>query len=468
MEIFFFDEIESTSKLAREWVGEKKKSLPFAISAKSQTQGRGQKGRNWSSPEGNIYFTIAMDGSDVTSDLVGWLPMKVGVLIADWLRERFNLVVDLKWPNDLLFQGRKVAGILCESTITGDHINHILIGVGVNLNQTPEVEDQLVGSVIEFCQTVSNIDDPSSDLIKFIEVHWNELELDSVKKRIGDYGLSKGQYYVDREHSNLWKCTGFNARGGILLREMISNSKAEISSAADSKSTMGQAVAQLSEFVVADLGNSVTKLSQYNAGQWSDTSLKSLKADTWIFYGSVNKPTEQDFLESCQIKKLVPIKLKKKRIYSRGSYPVDQIGIDRLAMVEGFLAQRPGVSGILVSLGTATTIDVVTAEGLHLGGWIVPGVYSSLKALSNDTYVLPDLTSDFVLDRGLGEDTRQAMSRGVTHTVYGLISEVRKALKDKPSIILTGGGAHLFESDHTMIVDKNLIFKGLRVLALSS
>lgn len=468
MKIFSFDEIDSTSTRAREWIDSKREPLPFAITAKSQTKGRGQKGRHWSSPTGNIYFSIAMSGDGLASEQVGWLPMKVGVLVADWLRDRFHLSVDLKWPNDILFQGRKIAGILCESAITGDHINHVLVGVGLNLLHIPEIEEQPVGSVAEFCHTIPNLEDPSSDLINFLDQHWGELSLDQVKDRISDYGLAKGRYYVDKKGFSLWECRGFNERGAIQLANTTSDNRTEISSAADSKSTMGQVVAQLPEIVVADIGNSETKLAAYKKPQWSDTTLAALKPDTWVFYGSVNLPAEQEFVDRCQIHGLIPIKLPKKRIYSRGSYPVNQIGVDRLAIIEGFLSQKLGVSGILVSLGTATTVDVVTADGLHLGGWIVPGMFSSLKALAGDTDGLSDLTGEFnSIERGLGESTEQAMMRGVSHTVYGLISEVKKALKDEPKIVLTGGGAYLFQSNRDMTIDKNLIFKGLRVLVLS-
>lgn len=110
-------------------------SAPTLLIAKSQTAGRGRAGRNWlSAPGKSLTFSLAWKFSLPVHALVG-LPLAVGVSIAESLA-MFNVQVRLKWPNDVLHDGRKLAGILIESASAG-HVPHdaswAVIGIGINM-----------------------------------------------------------------------------------------------------------------------------------------------------------------------------------------------------------------------------------------------------------------------------------------------------------------------------------------------
>jgi BirA family biotin operon repressor/biotin-[acetyl-CoA-carboxylase] ligase len=107
---------------------------PTLLVARRQTAGRGRAGRSWQSDAGSLTFSLAWPFNRPLSGLVG-LPLAVGVALADVLRAR-GIAVGLKWPNDVLLDGGKLAGILIETTgvasTTGTQ-TWAVIGIGINL-----------------------------------------------------------------------------------------------------------------------------------------------------------------------------------------------------------------------------------------------------------------------------------------------------------------------------------------------
>lgn len=106
--------------------------------AGTQTAGRGRLGRVWQAPPRGLYVTYHLRPRDVAS--VPLLTITGALAVADAIRETALLATEVKWPNDVLHQGRKLAGVLAESTI-GDCID-VFLGLGVNVGAqqfSPEV-----------------------------------------------------------------------------------------------------------------------------------------------------------------------------------------------------------------------------------------------------------------------------------------------------------------------------------------
>ena len=113
--------------------------LPCLVLAEQQTAGRGRRGRHWASPFAeNLYYSLAlrMDGG---TRRLGGLSLLVGLAVVDTLRELGIDTAGLKWPNDILVGGKKLAGVLLE--ITGDPANvcHVIIGIGINVNMRESI-----------------------------------------------------------------------------------------------------------------------------------------------------------------------------------------------------------------------------------------------------------------------------------------------------------------------------------------
>ncbi|MFD2367488.1 biotin--[acetyl-CoA-carboxylase] ligase [Pseudoduganella sp. GCM10020061] len=114
---------------------------PLLLAALEQTAGRGRAGRSWlSAPDASLTFSLAWPFEGGPGRLAG-LPLAVGVALAETLRA-LDVGVQLKWPNDLLKDGSKLAGILVE-TQTVDGVTWAVIGVGLNLDLPDALEAQI-------------------------------------------------------------------------------------------------------------------------------------------------------------------------------------------------------------------------------------------------------------------------------------------------------------------------------------
>ncbi len=107
---------------------------PFIVLAERQTSGRGRRGRTWVSPFGeNLYYSLALQVDGGMRQLEG-LSLVVGLALLRALRVAGLVSAGLKWPNDVLVDGRKVAGILLELSGDPADVCHVVIGIGVNVN----------------------------------------------------------------------------------------------------------------------------------------------------------------------------------------------------------------------------------------------------------------------------------------------------------------------------------------------
>lgn len=121
---------------------------PVWILAGEQTAGRGRRARPWASPRGNFYATLLMqprEGADVVAlrSFAAALALRDAFVAVTGLPEAFGL----KWPNDVLLNGGKVAGILLESAGAGQGVGHLAIGIGVNLIAAPDAAAVEAGAV---------------------------------------------------------------------------------------------------------------------------------------------------------------------------------------------------------------------------------------------------------------------------------------------------------------------------------
>jgi BirA family biotin operon repressor/biotin-[acetyl-CoA-carboxylase] ligase len=131
------DATPSTSSLLREMHAQKLLSGPTIVWAKHQTQGRGQRDRAWISPPGeNITLSVYSPLEGFRAQDAARLNMAASMLLIDWLAALDLPDLCVKWPNDILSGGKKIAGILIENFISGDSLRATVMGLGINVNQT--------------------------------------------------------------------------------------------------------------------------------------------------------------------------------------------------------------------------------------------------------------------------------------------------------------------------------------------
>ncbi len=144
-------QVDSTSAALLRRAGENASDLCVCV-AETQSAGRGRRGRDWQSPlGGNIYFSLLKRFSRGMGSLSG-LSLAVGVALVEALADCGVAGIGLKWPNDVLANGRKLAGILVE--LGGEFLGpcHAVIGIGINLRLPPDLSiEQPYVDLASFC-----------------------------------------------------------------------------------------------------------------------------------------------------------------------------------------------------------------------------------------------------------------------------------------------------------------------------
>lgn len=133
--------MDSTNTCAKT-LGEKNVIDGTVVVTERQTAGRGRRGRNWISPEGNCYFSLLLKPS-IQTENASRLTLVTALALVEAIERVSGLKPQIKWPNDVVINGKKLCGILTESSVDVDGLKYVVIGVGVNVNQKnfdPEIQ----------------------------------------------------------------------------------------------------------------------------------------------------------------------------------------------------------------------------------------------------------------------------------------------------------------------------------------
>jgi len=145
-EIRYFDAIGSTNDYAARWAGEGAPDRSLVV-ADEQTAGRGRGARHWFTPPGSALAmslilrpALPEEGGQITR-VAG-----LGALgVCGALQQSYRLPAEIKWPNDVLVRGRKVAGVLAEASWVGNRLSAVILGIGINVAPNSIPQDDWVG-----------------------------------------------------------------------------------------------------------------------------------------------------------------------------------------------------------------------------------------------------------------------------------------------------------------------------------
>lgn len=132
-EFRYFDEIGSTNTEAMVWAASGGPEGGVVV-ADHQTGGRGRWDRTWFSSPGRLLQFSLILRPDIEPASHGLITAGLGVAVARAIRSLTELAVEIKWPNDVVFEGRKLAGMLVESTMRGSAIDAAICGIGINVH----------------------------------------------------------------------------------------------------------------------------------------------------------------------------------------------------------------------------------------------------------------------------------------------------------------------------------------------
>jgi BirA family biotin operon repressor/biotin-[acetyl-CoA-carboxylase] ligase len=154
------------------------------VLAEEQTKGRGRFDRAWVSPAGqNLYLTIVMRPA---LKRLRSLSIVSPLAVALAVEARTGLIPRIKWPNDVLINGRKVSGVLIESEVRGDVVDYAIVGVGINVNfdveQSPEIAAIATSVKCELSREISREELLATVLNQFEQLYQDAPEGDAVLK----------------------------------------------------------------------------------------------------------------------------------------------------------------------------------------------------------------------------------------------------------------------------------------------
>lgn len=149
-QICYEKETGSTNTLAKR-LGEQDAVDGTVVVAERQTAGKGRRGHAWFSPEGNCYFSVLLR-PQLRTEQAASVTLVAALALAQTVTEVAGLDARIKWPNDVVVNGKKLCGILTESSIEPEFINYIVVGIGINVNQTEfseELKDKATSIFLE-------------------------------------------------------------------------------------------------------------------------------------------------------------------------------------------------------------------------------------------------------------------------------------------------------------------------------
>lgn len=148
-EVLYFDTIDSTNTKAQE-LAEKGYPSGTLVVADKQESGKGRRGRSWVSPSGTGIFMTLMIKPDINPNNASMLTLVAALAVAKAITSVTGEKAMIKWPNDIVVNSKKVCGILTEMNAQFDYINHIVVGIGINVHNEsfPEEISQMASSLM--------------------------------------------------------------------------------------------------------------------------------------------------------------------------------------------------------------------------------------------------------------------------------------------------------------------------------
>jgi BirA family biotin operon repressor/biotin-[acetyl-CoA-carboxylase] ligase len=177
--LHYFAEIDSTNTHARRLAEQGGREGEIVI-ANSQTQGRGRLGRRWvSPPNGNLYFSVILR-PQLPPAHAPQITLMAAVALVETLQFFLPVSPVIKWPNDILTDDKKIAGILTEVSCGPEHVDFVILGIGVNLNAPthlmPEEIRERATSVFAMTQKEVSCEDFLRRLIQDLDRCYGEIE----------------------------------------------------------------------------------------------------------------------------------------------------------------------------------------------------------------------------------------------------------------------------------------------------
>ncbi len=187
--VIYLDETDSTNIRAK-ILGEEGEISGTLVVADSQFNGRGRRAKGFESPKGKSIYMTLLIRPDLSPTKASMITILTAMSVMKGLEESCGLQSQIKWPNDVIYDNKKLCGILVEMSTERDYINYVVVGIGININNTDMPED--LKDIATSVKMITSKDYKRSDIILSVlnafEAYYNEF------MKIGDLSFIKDEY----------------------------------------------------------------------------------------------------------------------------------------------------------------------------------------------------------------------------------------------------------------------------------
>ncbi len=239
-EIYCFDSIDSTNTKAKE-LAEAGHPSGTLVVADQQTLGRGRRGRSWESPAGTGIFMTLMLKPDINPNNASMLTLVAAMATARAITEVTGEAAQIKWPNDIVMNGKKVVGILTEMSAQFDYINHIVVGIGINVHneEFPEEIAKTASSLLLECDhrihRASLIEAFLEEFERLYAVYLETEDMSGLQKEYDSLLVNRGRQVrvLDPKEPFEGKAMGITKKGELIVdtwesRKLVSSGEVSV------------------------------------------------------------------------------------------------------------------------------------------------------------------------------------------------------------------------------------------------
>lgn len=239
-EIFYYEVTDSTNARAKQLAEEGHPNGTLAV-AEKQEAGRGRRGRSWEAPAGSgIYMTLVLK-PDIDPNHASMITLVAALAVSGAITKCTGKAAGIKWPNDIVMNGKKVCGILTEMSAQFDYVNHIVVGIGINVHNEhfPEEIGQTATSIFletgEHINRAALIEEVLEQFEKYYEIY---LKTEDLSGLVQEYNarlvnMHKSVRVLDPKEPFEGKAMGITEKGELIVdtwesRRLVSSGEVSV------------------------------------------------------------------------------------------------------------------------------------------------------------------------------------------------------------------------------------------------
>lgn len=223
-EICYFPVVDSTNTKAKQ-LAEEGYPAGTLVVAEQQEAGRGRRGRGWESPQGTGIFMTLLLKPEIEPNNASMLTLVAALAVSAAITKQTDRPAAIKWPNDIVMNGKKVCGILTEMSAQIDYVNHIVIGIGINVhNETfPEELSEMATSLYletgEHLNRAALIEEIWENFERYYAIFLETQDLSGLVREYDAHLVNRNQVVkvLDPKEPFEGRARGITARGELIV-----------------------------------------------------------------------------------------------------------------------------------------------------------------------------------------------------------------------------------------------------------